>query len=101
MNKVEQFIASRCKETITKYQKQMDCKHVWYIHGHGYKCDGCDFYTGMNTELNAMVEEQFAEEKMTLKNAIAIMRSINAAFTDLEMKALQCLVEDAENRCKE
>lgn len=41
--------------------KQLDCNHVFYVYGFGYKCDKCGFYTGSWSKANEEIKK--AEEQ--------------------------------------
>lgn len=59
MNQVDRYINRSCKKSITNTLKHMACDHVWFHYGHGYKCQKCDWYTGLNTKLNKLIEKQY------------------------------------------
>lgn len=45
---------------------QISCDHLWEEHGHGYQCEKCLYYTGMNTEMNELINK----EKVEIPNEI-------------------------------
>lgn len=43
---------------IKRMQNENKCKHLWTEFGFGYECDNCGYYTGMNGDLNKLIEKQ-------------------------------------------
>lgn len=52
---VSAYINNRHAQAIQKLIKQMNCAHIWNKYGHGFSCPKCEFYTGMNTNINAKI----------------------------------------------
>jgi hypothetical protein len=58
MSEVNDYIIERSMSSIAYFLRQAQCKHEWHKHGFGYKCDKCDYYSGMDQEINKMIEKQ-------------------------------------------
>ena len=37
--------------------RQCNCDHNWQEYGHGYKCTLCDYYTGLNEDVNRLINK--------------------------------------------
>jgi hypothetical protein len=56
-NSVEALIKTRNERLINSLQKEINCVHTWNPYGMGYQCEHCNFYTGLNTELNQLIKQ--------------------------------------------
>ena len=53
-----EYIRERSQKQIDALVEQMKCEHLWTKHGHGFICEECGFYTGMNKKLNDIIYEE-------------------------------------------
>lgn len=58
MKKSDLYIIKIMKEDMRESLKILTCIHSWKKSGHGYKCQHCKYYTGMNTKLNKMIQQE-------------------------------------------
>lgn len=55
--KIKLHIKAKNQCIIDFLKEEMKCNHQWERHGHGYKCQNCDYYTGMDTKLNQLINK--------------------------------------------
>ncbi len=55
--KIQKYLYRLFKIVRTNHLMVMNCKHEWREEGDGYICKKCDFYTGINWELNKLIEK--------------------------------------------
>jgi hypothetical protein len=57
-----EYILDQCLKTIRETMKHMNCRHRWGKFGYGYQCDKCRWYTGLNSQLNKLIEKEFGPD---------------------------------------
>lgn len=55
--KIKLHIKQKNQCIIDFLRVEMRCKHEWIKWGHGYKCEDCDYYTGMDKTLNQLINK--------------------------------------------
>ena len=64
MKSSRKHVAEGMAVDISDSLKVMTCEHEWKKYGHGYRCiAGCEYYTGMNEELNMIIHKELKERK--------------------------------------
>lgn len=53
-------LAERLLSDFNDFMIKQKCLHEWEKYGHGYKCKGCDHYTG-NSELTEIIKKEQAK----------------------------------------
>ena len=61
MKRSEAYISKREHQVIKRKLKKAACRHQWKKFGYGYICRHCEYYTGMNTELNRIIRKELKE----------------------------------------
>jgi hypothetical protein len=57
--KSKRIIKTELNKQIKELNKIIECNHNFYPYGLGYKCRVCDYYTGLNSHLNAVVKKEY------------------------------------------
>jgi len=51
-------LSKRLKAEFDEYLIKSQCEHLWKDYGHGFKCDLCQHYTGMNESVNKEIRNE-------------------------------------------
>lgn len=55
--RISEYIQKRNNKITLALQKESRCNHKWNEHGFGYQCAKCNFYTGLNQDLNKLIKK--------------------------------------------
>lgn len=69
MKKSEKYISNKTKQIIENYLNIINCNHEWKKEGYGYTCIHCDYYTGLDKELNKLIKIEM------IKNPLKYLKS--------------------------
>jgi len=61
-NKIKLYITEQNIKQISNLTKQIMCKHQWKKNGFGYKCFKCNWYTGLDENLNIMIKKLYTSK---------------------------------------
>lgn len=65
INQISDFINNKNDLQIKQLLLQNNCDHAWNEFGMGFYCKKCDFYTGLNSYLNALITKVLWYKNLT------------------------------------
>ena len=57
-NKSSLLVRIKLQKRVDDLKIKIDCDHDWQEYGHGYKCTKCNYYTGLDQEINDIIKNE-------------------------------------------